>query len=320
MPLEPSDRDRYQRRREIFLQVRDLPTAERSKYLDEACSGDADLRREVEALLASEEHSTDDPLAPLPVTPGGLNPPATKHPESVGPYKILGEPIGEGGMGIVYLAEQDHPRRKVALKLIRPGMTSTHVLRRFKYEAELLGRLQHPGIAQIYEAGSVDALDSEQPFFAMELVQGVTLTQYAEQKGLGTRDRLALLAGICDAVHHAHQQGIIHRDLKPKNILVTETGQPKVLDFGVARATDADLQSHHCAHRRRPAHRYRALHVARTGRRRSCRAGHAQRRVRNGRSCLRTAGRRGCPTTWAVNSSMKPCGSSERMRQRRLAR
>src|SRR6266478_708222 len=159
-------------------------------------------------------------------------------PFQVGRYRVL-RLIGEGGMGAVYEAEQDHPRRNVALKLIKAGLASPSLLYRFEHEAEMLGRLQHPGIAQIYEAGTAETGVGPQPFFAMEFVHGRPLTAFAT--GLGVRERLELLARVCDAVHHAHQRGIIHRDLKPANILVDQTGQPKVLDFGVARATDADL-------------------------------------------------------------------------------
>ncbi len=151
--------------------------------------------------------------------------------------------LGEGGMGTVFLAEQDKPTRLVALKIIRPGVASTNLLRRFEHESQILGRLQHPGIAQIYEAGTADTGEGAQPYFVMEYVRGRSLIEYAQGSQLGTRQRLELLAKICDAVQHAHQKGIIHRDLKPGNILVTEEGQPKILDFGVARATDADIQA-----------------------------------------------------------------------------
>jgi len=162
-------------------------------------------------------------------------------PDAVGPFTII-EAIGEGGMGTVYLARQDNPDREVALKLIRPGYASRKVLKRFDLEAQLLGRLQHPGIAQIYQAGTYESGRGPQPYFAMELVRGEPLDVYAESHSLGTRARLELIAKIADAVHHAHQKGIVHRDLKPSNILVTADGQPKILDFGVARATDSDIQ------------------------------------------------------------------------------
>jgi eukaryotic-like serine/threonine-protein kinase len=159
--------------------------------------------------------------------------------QSLGDYRILNV-IGEGGMGVVYKAEQRHPRRIVALKVIRAGLATPQLLRRFEQETEALGRLRHPGIAPIYEAGTADAGFGPQPYFAMELIDGPSLTEYARARKLSTRERLELMAKVCDAVHHAHQRGIIHRDLKPGNILVDESGQPKILDFGVARVTDSD--------------------------------------------------------------------------------
>jgi tetratricopeptide (TPR) repeat protein len=160
-------------------------------------------------------------------------------PRSVGPYRIL-RLLGEGGMGTVYEAEQEHPRRTVALKVIRPGWATAEILRRFEQESQALGRLQHPGIAQIHEAATADSGSGPQPYFAMEFIRGDSLHAYAATHHLNARQRLELMVKICDAVHHAHQRGIIHRDLKPGNILVDETGQPKILDFGVARVTDSD--------------------------------------------------------------------------------
>jgi eukaryotic-like serine/threonine-protein kinase len=160
-------------------------------------------------------------------------------PATIGTYRILGF-IGEGSMGIVYRAEQQNPQRIVALKVIRVGIASAEHLRRFEREAELLGRLQHPGITRIYEAGTVNWGGGEQPYFAMEFIDGWPLD--ASMPDRGSRYYLELMAKICDAVHHAHQRGIIHRDLKPTNILVDETGQPKILDFGVAHVADSDAQ------------------------------------------------------------------------------
>jgi serine/threonine protein kinase len=163
-------------------------------------------------------------------------------PEQIGPYRIL-RMIGEGGMGVVYEAEQQRPHRRVALKVIRPGFMSAGMMRRFEYEADVLARLEHNGIARIYEAGIAQTESGKQPFFAMELVEGQRLDRYIATSNPSIASRLDLLIRICQAVHHAHTKGIIHRDLKPANILITAEGNPKILDFGVARMTDADLQA-----------------------------------------------------------------------------
>jgi tetratricopeptide (TPR) repeat protein/predicted Ser/Thr protein kinase len=183
--------------------------------------------------------STSDGGATISAAPAGYAPPL---PASIGRYHIL-RLLGEGGMGAVYEAEQDQPRRRVALKVIRAAWASPELLRRFEQESQALGRLHHPGIAQIYEAGSADTGFGVQPFFAMELIQGKPLVEYADAHKLDTRQRLALMIQVCEAVQHAHQRGIIHRDLKPGNILVDESGQPKILDFGIARVTDMDAEA-----------------------------------------------------------------------------
>ncbi len=157
-------------------------------------------------------------------------------------YRIV-RLLGTGGMGAVYEAEQDKPRRLVALKVIKSGIATPEILRRFEKEAQALGRMQHPAIAQIYEAGTADFGFGLQPYFAMEFIQGETLLDYANQHGLDKRQRLELFCRICDGVYHAHERGIIHRDLKPHNILVDATGQCKILDFGVARVTDSDAHA-----------------------------------------------------------------------------
>lgn len=163
-------------------------------------------------------------------------------PAISGHYRII-RTLGEGGMGVVYLAEQSMPRRMVALKAIRAGLASRNVLTRFVREANILGRLRHPGIAQIYECGVLEEDDSGRAFIVLEYVDGPTITQYAKDHHLDESGKLALLADVCDAVHHAHLRGVIHRDLKPGNILVERltdgTARPKVLDFGVARLDDA---------------------------------------------------------------------------------
>jgi hypothetical protein len=165
--------------------------------------------------------------------------PARAIPKTIGEFRVL-RLIAEGGMGAVYEAEQEHPQRRVALKLIKSGFGTEDQRKRFEQEAQALGRLQHPGIAQIYQAGSIETDFGPQPYFAMELISGVGLLQYVQQRRLNLRPRLELMTQICDAVQHAHQRGIIHRDLKPANILVDADGQVKILDFGLARITDPD--------------------------------------------------------------------------------
>jgi eukaryotic-like serine/threonine-protein kinase len=195
-----------------------------------------------ETTLGVPERRTVDDLT-LPVTAGRASePPGQPLPAKIGRYRII-RLLGEGGMGAVYEAEQDQPRRSVALKVIKAAWASPELLRRFEQESQALGRLHHPGIAQIYEAGSAGTGFGVQPFFVMELIHGKPLIEYAAEHKLNTRQRLELMIRVCDAVHHAHQRGIIHRDLKPGNILVDETGQPKILDFGLARATDSEARA-----------------------------------------------------------------------------
>jgi len=162
-------------------------------------------------------------------------------PAEIGRYKILGI-IASGGMGVVYEAMQEAPRRRVALKVIKAGAGSDMALRRFQFEAQTLAKLNHPNIANIFEAGTWESENGESPFFAMEYIPGAMgIVEYAQKRDLSIKERLKLFDKICEAVHHGHQKGVIHRDLKPDNILVDNQGEPKVIDFGVARATDADL-------------------------------------------------------------------------------
>ena len=243
MSEQPGDRVQS-----LFDQAVVLPPEERAAFLESACTGDPELRAEVECLLACDanfaretgEGLLKSPLVRLPELQAGAGSEQAGWPAGprvqVRHYRIVRR-IAEGGMGAVYEAEQDQPRRPVALKVVRPGLASPALLKRFTHEAQILGRLHHPGIAQVYEAGLAD---DGQPFFAMEFIRGLPLDEYANRHGLDLAARVNLLARVCDAVQHAHDHGIIHRDLKPANILVDETGQPKVLDFGVARATDVD--------------------------------------------------------------------------------
>lgn len=240
--------ERRSRVRELFDEAAALDTSARGAFLDAACGRDADLRVEVEGLLRYDSDQTHDgdsgPFLKSPVVrPPGTSPSAPfavlPLPQQIGRYRVLAE-LGSGGMGIVYEAEQDNPRRAVALKVIRAGRATPALTKRFAHEAHFLGRLQHPGVAQVYDAG----LTAEgQPFLAMELVRGTTLDRYARENHHDIPARLALIAKVCDAVQHAHDCGIVHRDLKPGNVLVDAAGQPKVLDFGVARATADDFRT-----------------------------------------------------------------------------
>ncbi len=226
------------------------PPVRRAAFLRQACRDDAALEAEVRSLLAAQEEAGSfldngameaaaHALASKQKSDADRADALRGLPVWIGRYRIL-RLLGEGGMGVVYEAEQERPRRIVALKLLRPGFAGEELRRRFDRESWALGRLHHPGIAQIYEAGVDESGPEPQPYFAMEFIRGESLREYAATHGLDLRERLRLILEICEAVHHAHQQGIIHRDLKPGNILVDESGQPKILDFGVARATDCD--------------------------------------------------------------------------------
>jgi len=237
---------RWQGARQVFEQALETPEGSRAALLDEVCGGDGELRAEVESLLQHHERLDDSFLEP-----GGVRlclVPARPEPwaESLIGRKIarytITRLIGHGGMGCVFQAMQDQPARAVALKVLQPGFCTPSALARFRLEPEVLGRLQHPNIAQVYEAGVHEDERGAVPYFAMEFIADAQpLREYADAHELTTRQRLELFAKVCDAVHHGHQKGIIHRDLKPANILVGLDGEPKVIDFGVARSTDADI-------------------------------------------------------------------------------
>src|SRR5262245_60534830 len=232
----------------IYLAAVELPEgSERAAYLDKVCAGNPDLRQRVERLLRAQPHVEsflESAAAPgLPAfAPTITEPPLPeKSGTQIGPYKLL-EQIGEGGFGIVFMAEQVHPvRRKVALKVLKPGMDTRQVIGRFEAERQALALMDHPHIAKVLDAG---ATDSGRPYFVMELVKGVTITEYCDANRLMPRERLELFVSVCQAVQHAHQKGIIHRDIKPSNVLVTKhDGVPvvKVIDFGVAKALGQQL-------------------------------------------------------------------------------
>ena len=255
------------------------PTEERAAFLDGACAGDQDLRRKVETLIRALDEAegflegspdlqvTGDPESDamgISTSPSGpvrreeiatcTNVASADEPGAspvpcrvkgpgtrIGPYKLL-QRIGEGGMGAVYLAEQERPvRRRVALKVIKPGMDTEQVVARFQAERQALAIMDHPHIAKVFDAG---VTDNGRPYFVMELVKGVPITEYCDAVHLTPKERLELFIPVCQAIQHAHQKGIIHRDIKPSNVLVAmQDGKPtpKVIDFGIAKAIDQRL-------------------------------------------------------------------------------
>ena len=234
---EPSDES-------IFALALEKPSpAERAAFVEGACVGNPTLLERVEGLLRSHEEAgsfLQQPLAPPTefLGPDRLSEgPGTR----IGPYRLL-QQIGEGGMGVVYMAEQEAPvRRRVALKIIKPGMDSEQVIARFEAERQALAMMDHQNIARVLDAGTSD---SGRPYFVMELVHGVPITKYCDDAQLTPRERLELFIPVCQAIQHAHQKGIIHRDIKPSNVLVTMyDGKPvaKVIDFGIAKAIDQRL-------------------------------------------------------------------------------
>ncbi|GAB5495009.1 MAG: hypothetical protein Phyf2KO_00890 [Phycisphaerales bacterium] len=243
-----SHKESYLRVAEILADVLETDESSRSSVLERHCAGDESLRSRVLELLAAEpDLASDHPFADLSIDRQRADAERLlngSHPgrASIGKYRVL-RVLGRGGMSVVYECKQDQPSRRVALKLMDGRLSSPAMNRRLRLEAEVLGRLKHECIATVYEAGATPRSEGGQPYFAMELVEGVPLTEYADREGLDTRDRLELLARIAGGVEHAHQKGVIHRDLKPGNILVTHSGVPKILDFGIARVIDADIKT-----------------------------------------------------------------------------
>src|SRR5437773_2276258 len=225
----------------IFAEALDLPLSERAAHLDRACAGDQKLRQRVEGLLLTHDQAggfLERPPAEM-IIGGKLGAFAGEKPgDRIGRYKLL-QQIGEGGCGVVFMAEQEEPiHRRVALKIIKPGMDTNSVIARFEAERQALAMMDHPNIAKVFDAG---ATESGRPYFVMELVKGVKITDYCDQNSLTTAERLGLFVQVCRAVQHAHQKGIIHRDIKPSNILVARNDEgmalPVVIDFGIAKAT-----------------------------------------------------------------------------------
>src|SRR6267143_6653289 len=221
----------------VFTEALRLPPEDRDRYLDKACKADGEFRRRVEALLQAYDQAGDflgRPAAGRPARAAQRFPAGEKPGDRIGHYKLL-QQIGEGGCGVVYMAEQEAPvRRRVALKIIKPGMDTNNVMARFEAERQALALMDHPNIAKVLDAG---ATESGRPYFVMELVRGIKITDYCDQNNLSTRERLNLFIKVCHAIQHAHQKGVIHRDIKPSNILVTlHDAVPvrKVIDSGIA--------------------------------------------------------------------------------------
>ncbi|MGA2258790.1 MAG: protein kinase, partial [Thermoguttaceae bacterium] len=214
---------------------------ERSRYLDEACRDDPGVRDRVESLLRAHSDAGGFFGGKSPTLQAEVRSVTERPGTIIGRYKLI-EEIGDGGMGVVYMAEQQEPvRRKVALKIIKPGMDTREVIARFEAERQALALMDHPNIARVIDAGETA---SGRPHFVMELVKGVAITDYCDQNRLSTRERLALFAQVCQAVQHAHHKGIIHRDLKPSNVMVTlhdSVPVVKVIDFGIAKALGQQL-------------------------------------------------------------------------------
>jgi len=240
----------------VFREACDLPANQRSAFLDTACGGDSALRTEVEWMLASDDteveadleddaeamssHPVRAALEDLAEQARHEQAEAEPLPKSIGGYRIL-RLIAQGGMGVVYEAEQENPARRVAIKLSRVGSTTGERAHRFRLEAQLLARLQHPGIGQIIEAGTTPPEEGAQSFIVMEYLEGQSLTAYADEHLHSTREKIELMLSVCEAVGFAHGRGVVHRDLKPDNVIVQADGTPKILDFGVAKVEEAGL-------------------------------------------------------------------------------
>ncbi|MGE5717222.1 MAG: serine/threonine-protein kinase, partial [Acidobacteriota bacterium] len=230
--------ERFARAKRIFLDALERPAAERTAFVEGSCTGDVEIRREVEALLESEERAAGclHDLLPESSGPGDEDPLGAAVPSRVGPYTIVRE-IGQGGMGAVYLAERADReyRGNVALKIVPRGMDTDFILQRFRSERQILASLSHPNIARLLDGGTTD---DGRPYFAMEYIEGEHLTAWCRARALALPDRITLFRTVCEAVQYAHRNLVVHRDIKPSNILVTRDGIPKLLDFGLAKLLD----------------------------------------------------------------------------------
>ena len=278
--------------RALFCEALEHPTADdQTSFLERACQGKPELRVRVEALLKAHRQAGSFFQGERPLAATLDRPVAERLGTQIGPYKLHQE-IGEGGMGVVYMALQKEPvRRKVALKIIKPGMDTREVIARFAAEEQALAMMDHPNIAQVLDAGTTE---SGRPYFVMELVNGVPITQYCDDNNATTRQRLELFTLVCHAVQHAHQKGIIHRDIKPSNILVTlhdGVPVPKIIDFGIAKAINQELTSQDDCHGPRSHDRHAALHESRAGGTQRPGHRHPQRHLLSGCLALRAAHR-----------------------------
>lgn len=229
--------DVARRANQILKQAIDIDEHARHAFVRDACADDDALLREVESLLDAHGNATGflESSVSLNRVLDGDESHLLQPGDTVGRHRVVGA-IGSGGMGTVYRAEQDQPRRAVAVKIMRPGVRSPELLRRFRDESEILAQLQHPHVAQVYEAGTYQSGRFALPYFVMEYVENaLPVTEYARVKQCSLRERLALFVKVCMAVHHGHQKGIVHRDIKPPNVLVNGDGEPKIIDFGIAR-------------------------------------------------------------------------------------
>lgn len=241
-----SDRSYSPEAMRLVGEIAELPADERRVRLDRLGQTSPELHSQVASLLCeldSAEEARSGRAKPIDAQRDCQFDRTTEAPDRFGHFQLL-QRIGRGGMGEVFEAQQDRPRRKVAIKVIYAHLVSPSILKRFEYEAEILGRLHHPGIVQIHETGAIPTSGGPRPYIAMELVVAKRLDQWLREKSPPLSDRLRLLVQICQAVQHAHEQGVIHRDLKPSNILVTEDGDPKILDFGIARTIEGDATVH----------------------------------------------------------------------------
>ncbi|MFH1418719.1 MAG: serine/threonine-protein kinase, partial [Planctomycetota bacterium] len=239
--------EQHEKAMQVFNEAVGLAVEDRAAFVDNACGGDAIVKAEVDSLMAHDAGPGSELDSPALGSDFDLNRIAEtrsaehEQPQRIGPYRIL-DKLGEGGMGIVYLAKQTEPvRRRVALKLIKPGMDSREVIARFESERQALAMMSHPNVARVFDAG---VSEQGRPYFVMELVEGLRITEHCDRHRLSIEERIDLFVRVCEAVQHAHQKGIIHRDLKPGNILVEcndGVATPKVIDFGVAKAMEQRL-------------------------------------------------------------------------------